>query len=246
MAANLELPQNILCHSHWTVDGTKMSKSKQNVIDPESLIDYYTVDGIRYFLLREAVPHSDGNFSHKKMSNYLNAELSNTLGNLVNRLTSNKVNSKQSFPDIVYELDSPCVNEQAKCLISHLEELPNKVEQHFVDFNYYLGIDAIMETLRMTNDYIQKEEPWVLKKTDPMKLEYVLILGLESLRVSGILLQPIVPKLCDRLLDKLGVPLNKRQWCDAKSLILHNSKTQTDSYLFSEERLVLFPKIQTV
>ena len=67
MAADLELPKKILCHSHWTVDGTKMSKSKNNVIDPENLGDLYYTDGIRYFLLREAVPHSDGNFSQKKL-----------------------------------------------------------------------------------------------------------------------------------------------------------------------------------
>ena len=71
MAAHLELPRKILCHSHWTVEGSKMSKSKGNVVDPIQLVHPYTAEGVRYFLLREAVPHSDANFSHKKMVNYL-------------------------------------------------------------------------------------------------------------------------------------------------------------------------------
>lgn len=47
-------------HSHWTVDDQKMSKSKFNVVDPNERASIYTNDGLRYFLLREGVPHNDG------------------------------------------------------------------------------------------------------------------------------------------------------------------------------------------
>lgn len=60
MAADLEPPRTLLCHSHWTVAGEKMSKSKGNIIDPFERTEIYTNDGLRYFLLRVAVPHSDG------------------------------------------------------------------------------------------------------------------------------------------------------------------------------------------
>lgn len=60
MAAGLELPKTLLCHSHWTVDGEKMSKSKNNVVCPFNRSEIYTSDGLRYFLLREGVAHSDG------------------------------------------------------------------------------------------------------------------------------------------------------------------------------------------
>lgn len=60
IAADMEPPRQLLCHSHWTVDGQKMSKSKNNVVNPMERADVYTVDGLRYFLLREAVFHSDG------------------------------------------------------------------------------------------------------------------------------------------------------------------------------------------
>lgn len=60
MAADMEPPKQLLCHSHWTVDGQKMSKSKNNVVDPMERADLFTAEGMRYFLLREAVLHSDG------------------------------------------------------------------------------------------------------------------------------------------------------------------------------------------
>lgn len=60
IAADLEPPKQLLCHSHWTVDSQKMSKSKGNVVDPIERAGSYTPEGLRYFLLREAVLHSDG------------------------------------------------------------------------------------------------------------------------------------------------------------------------------------------
>lgn len=60
MAAGLEPPRTLFCHSHWTVDGQKMSKSKNNVVCPFDKMQSCTSDGLRYFLLREGVSHSDG------------------------------------------------------------------------------------------------------------------------------------------------------------------------------------------
>lgn len=60
IAAGLEPPRSLLCHSHWTVDGEKMSKSRGNIVNPLDCIARYTVSGLRYFLLREGVAHSDG------------------------------------------------------------------------------------------------------------------------------------------------------------------------------------------
>lgn len=60
IAANMDPPEQLLVHSHWTVDGQKMSKSKNNVINPMEKSKVYTFEGIRYFLLREGVQHSDG------------------------------------------------------------------------------------------------------------------------------------------------------------------------------------------
>jgi methionyl-tRNA synthetase len=60
IAAGMEPPRSLFCHSHWTVDDEKMSKSKHNIVDPLACIAKFTASGLRYFLLREGVAHSDG------------------------------------------------------------------------------------------------------------------------------------------------------------------------------------------
>ncbi|TGZ48653.1 Methionyl-tRNA synthetase, mitochondrial [Temnothorax longispinosus] len=85
IAAGLEPPKTLLCHAHWTVDHKKMSKSKGNVISPFEAANEYSDEGLRYFILREAVPQNDANYSSTKIVNVLNSELADTLGNLVSR-----------------------------------------------------------------------------------------------------------------------------------------------------------------
>lgn len=69
MAAGLDPPKCILCHSHWTVDGEKMSKSKGNIVNPMNKLTTYTADGLRYFLLRDGVNHSDGSRRQLSLTN---------------------------------------------------------------------------------------------------------------------------------------------------------------------------------
>lgn len=59
LAAGLPLPKRLFCHSHWTVEHRKMSKSIGNVVDPFERMKIYTPEGLRFFLLRTGVPHSD-------------------------------------------------------------------------------------------------------------------------------------------------------------------------------------------
>merc|ERR1719297_481274 len=98
MCLELELPRKLLGHSHWTVENVKMSKSIGNVVDPNTLMEKYSSDALRYFLLREGVPHSDGNFSEASMVQLLNLELADTMGNLLNRCSSKGVNPHQIIP----------------------------------------------------------------------------------------------------------------------------------------------------
>ena len=99
MAAGLEPPERILCHSHWMTENEKMSKSKGNVVDPvKTANENITADGLRYFLLRQGTLHSDGNFSRKQLIKVLNAELANTMGNLLGRCTGKIINPEQKLP----------------------------------------------------------------------------------------------------------------------------------------------------
>ena len=85
MALDLPLPKKVYGHGWLIVDGDKMSKSKGNVVDPIALIDEFSADAIRYFLLREINLGQDGNFSRDALIQRINSDLANDLGNLLHR-----------------------------------------------------------------------------------------------------------------------------------------------------------------
>ncbi|XP_055344371.1 methionine--tRNA ligase, mitochondrial-like [Paramacrobiotus metropolitanus] len=205
LALGLQPPRRILCHSHWLVDHQKMSKSLGNVVDPNDCLRRFTVDGFRYFLLREGVPHSDNNYSEEKVISYLNTELANTLGNLLNRCTSTSVNRKQTFPA---PPPDAALTDADRTLLTDIHALPQTVAEHFEAFHIYKAIDAVMHTLREVNAYVQDTAPWTLAKSgvegDQDRLEVMLFVALEALRVAGVLLGPVTPGLGETVLGKLG------------------------------------------
>jgi len=222
LALDLPLPEKLLVHSHWLVEDVKMSKSLGNVLCPLELMDSYGTDGTRYMLLREGVPHMDGNFSKSKMVHNLNLELADTLGNLLNRTCSTGVNPTQQVPawSHQYQLFH---TETSKSLIQHLENLSSLVDNCYDNFNFYQGIVHVMDTLRITNQFVQEEKPWELKKTDTERLQFVLCLALEALRISGILLQPIIPNLANVLLTKLNIPKETRTFEHTKEFTWYSN-----------------------
>jgi methionyl-tRNA synthetase len=133
LAAELEPPNQLLVHSHWTVDGQKMSKSKGNVIDPVERAEIYTMEGIRYFLLREGVQHSDGNYSDTKIIRILNSELADTFGNLLSRACAKSLNPKQIFPSVhEKEFNELLGVEATKVLVEKMAEVSGEFLTEFL------------------------------------------------------------------------------------------------------------------
>lgn len=246
MAAGLEPPHRILCHSHWTVDHTKMSKSKGNVVDPFAKIRTSSSDAVRYFLLREGVPHSDGNYSAKKFANLVNAELADTFGNLLNRCTAKSLNSKQIFSRCTKDAFKQFCDKEGEELVQSVVALPDAVKEHYLNFNFYKGIEQIMACLRRANLFMQESKPWDLKgPSQKEQLETILHVVTETLRVCGLLLLPVTPSLSNSLLDKLGVQHNERSWQDVKPFasFTGSGKNCFEGRPLGTQKHVLFQKI---
>ena len=209
MAAGLEPPRQLLVHSHWTVDGVKMSKSLGNVVCPRQAIQTLSADGVRYCLLRQGTPHSDGSWREAEAISLVNAELADTLGNLVHRCTGKALNTDNIFPSIQPEFmeSSPT----AKELVTLLAGLGSEVAHCYEEYNFYEGIECIMRAVRCANLMVQEEKPWELK-SDREHLDSVVHLALSAGHAAALLLQPIVPEYASRLLDTLGVPRHMRTW----------------------------------
>ncbi|XP_066967316.1 methionine--tRNA ligase, mitochondrial [Macrobrachium rosenbergii] len=244
MAADLEPPNKLLCHSHWTVDGQKMSKSIGNIVCPYNCIEAYSSDGLRYFLLREGTPHSDNNWSDVRVARLLNAELANSLGNLLNRCTAPSLNPSQEFPSLNLQYLQN-MSAAGKELIELVHNLPKEVENHYDNFNFYRAVDVIMTVVHSANNFVQEEKPWELKTlTDRTKLDSILRITLETVRVVGIALLPITPILANKLLNSIGVMQQNRYWeCIENVFSKANEKYLSSSFKLGS-RTKLFTKLK--
>ncbi len=210
LAAGLPLPRTIVAHSHWTLDGKKMSKSLGNVVDPKAKLAEYGVDQLRFFLLRDGRLKDDADFTDARVMAAVD-ELANKLGNLYARSTGKKVNPSGTVPDRDAVKFGPAETE----LLNELNRVPSRVAEYYDTHRFSDGIDAVMAVLRATNVYFDGAKPWVLAKRageDPVaaaKLRTVLYTSFEALRLSGIMLQPVVPRVAAELLDRLGVELGE-------------------------------------
>ncbi|KAF2897537.1 hypothetical protein ILUMI_08640 [Ignelater luminosus] len=244
LAAKLELPKCLLCHSHWTVDGEKMSKSKNNVVSPSDREQIYSTDGLRYFLLREGVAHSDGNYSDTKVIRILNSELADTLGNLLSRCCSNSLNPNQVFPKIDSEAFQTIASmDVTKKLIESVIGLPDTCQQHYSDFNFYKVVDATIATLHIANLFFETLKPWELRKNvnSLNELNVVLHITMESLRICSIILQPIIPNLTEHILNKLNIHKDERFWSFTKYHSWNNNNFETVN--LSSNKPMIFKRI---
>jgi len=206
MAAGLAPPKRVFAHGWWTNEGQKISKSVGNVIDPLALVQEFGLDPVRYFLLREVPFGQDGDFSRAALTNRLNGELADALGNLANRVLSLiQRNCEGRLPEVARsEADA------AGLFGGFLDPLESRVAERLEKMEFHLALEAIFEAVREANGYITREAPWALKKTDPVRMAAVLRNLHDALRLFATLLTPFMPDTMARLLDQLGVPEDAR------------------------------------
>ncbi|XP_027590102.2 methionine--tRNA ligase, mitochondrial [Pipra filicauda] len=238
LAAGLAPPERILVHSHWTVRGQKMSKSLGNVVDPATCVGQYGVDGFRYFLLRQGVPERDCDYYDEKVVKLLNSELADALGGLLNRSTAPSINPSNTYP----RFSEPCfpkvldsreakgmgrVSAEDYELVAAVASLPVQVAGYFEGFQIYKALECIAQCVRQTNGFFQRHRPWKLDRRDTAErlwLDTILHVTLECLRVYGMLLQPVVPHMADKLLSRLAVEPGERGLSDLTFLARYDGK----------------------
>lgn len=206
-ALGLPLPKQVFGHGWLLMKDGKMSKSKGNVIYPETLVERYGLDALRYYLVRAMPYGNDGIFTPEDFVDKVNFDLANDLGNLLNR-TIAMINKYQggkielTTATTTFDAD---LKQTATDVIAEYTDLMNQM--HFSD-----ALKAIWKLVARANKYIDETEPWVLAKDDAQKeaLADVMLNLAKSLKVIATLLQPVMTRAPKQIFAQLGLGEEER------------------------------------
>ncbi len=212
MAVDLPLPKRVFAHGWWLVEGEKMSKSIGNVIDPFALKEEFGLDYLRYYLVREMPFGNDHSYSRELFITRINSELCNNIGNLCQRVLSFvDKNAGAMVPA------SKALNTEDKAMLEACYYALPAMRLHMETQALHLVFGEVVRIANLANEYIDRNAPWELKKTDQPRMEAVLYALLEAIRVIGILLQPLIPDSAAKILDTLAISNERRSFAYANA-----------------------------
>ena len=218
MALDLPLPKQVFGHP-WLLQGDgKMSKSKGNVLYADTLVDFFGVDAVRYFVLHEMPFENDGVISWELMVERMNSDLANILGNLVNRTIS--MTNKYFGGEVRNGGANEAVDEDLKNVV--LESV-KKTDAKMNDLRVADAITEIFNIFRRCNKYIDETMPWSLAKDEEKKdrLATVLYNLTEAITIGASLLESFMPETSEKILNQLHA--QKRELADMNQFGLYPS-----------------------
>ncbi|KAL2238303.1 UNVERIFIED_CONTAM: Methionine--tRNA ligase, chloroplastic/mitochondrial [Sesamum indicum] len=202
MSAGISLPKKVFGHGFLTKDGMKMGKSLGNTLEPTELVHRFGPDAVRYFFLKEVEFGGDGDYSEDRFINIINANLANTIGNLLNRTLGLLRKNCQS----TIMVDS-AIAAEGNAFKDIVGNLVDKARQHYENLELSSACEAVLEIGNAGNVYIDEKAPWSLFKQGESGFETAskdLVIVLEAIRIVAIALSPITPSLSLRIYTQLG------------------------------------------
>jgi methionyl-tRNA synthetase len=202
-ACGLPLPKSLLVHGWWSVNGQKMSKSTGNYVEPSEYVAQYGVDALRYFLIREMSVGQDSDFSAAQFLSRYNSDLANDLGNLVNRVLNMTGRYAGGAVPPAGAAEDP---------ERDLQALWARTRDEFIalceGFQFHSALDRAFAYAKAINRYAELRAPWKLGKSalpaDQARLRTSLATMAEALRLTALLLAPVMPATTGKVHAALG------------------------------------------
>jgi methionyl-tRNA synthetase len=207
MALDVPLPETIFAHGWWLMGESKMSKSLGNVVSPLDLVDQYGVDSVRYYLMREMVLGQDSSFTMESFIKRFNSDLANDFGNLLNRVSG-----------LIGKYFDGCIPEPTRKepadegVMAQASSLEEKVKALVEAMRIHEAIEETIVLVRAVNKYMENQAPWRVAKEDLPRAGTILYVATECLRISTVLLSPVMPSKTAEVLDVLGAGGSKAVW----------------------------------
>ncbi|WP_454920094.1 methionine--tRNA ligase [Abiotrophia defectiva] len=215
MALGLPLPKKIFAHGWYLMKEGKMSKSKGNVIYPETLVERYGLDPTRFYLLHEMGVGNDAVFTPEGFVQLVNSELANDLGNLLNRTVA--MMNKYFQGQVPTEgLDATAVDADYD---AYVKEQMAAYYQAMDAMSLSAALSHVMAIVSRTNKYIDETMPWVLVKEEATlgQLRSVMNHLAEALRLVAHLSRPFMTQAPAKIFEQLG--LNDQMNLDFTQLV---------------------------
>lgn len=190
----------LLVHGWW-LKGSKISKSEGNVVDPNDLADRFGVDALRYYLLRDMVVGQDAEFSEERLIMRYNGELANGLGNLLNRSLSMALRYSEGVLR-----GKPSAPQDVRDLMDAGRRAHGEWARAMESMQVHSALEAAIGVVHAANAFVETSAPWKLAK-DPgesQRLDSVLRVLAESVRLAATLLNPVIPDAAERIFAQLG------------------------------------------
>ena len=225
MALGEPLPKQVFGHPWLLMNNDKMSKSKGNVIYADDLVDFFGVDAVRYYVLHEMPFDNDGNITWELVTERTNAELANTLGNLVNRTISM---SNKYFGGVV--ADKKVTGEMDEDLKAVVTGTYKRVSAKMDELRVADAITEIFALFKRCNKYIDETEPWVLAKDEANmdRLSTVLYNLVESIATGASLLEPFMPSTAKKIVQQLNTSVRSFEDCEKFGLYESGNKVTAE------------------
>ena len=243
-----QMPQ-LLVHGWWNLGGAKMSKSVGNVVDPFVLIDKYSAEAMRYYLMSDIARGKDADFSEQRLMERYNSDLANSLGNLLNRTLNMTQQYRQgilkapSDPTTLVLTNAPVQFESAAAFF---KAVLFGYSGSFDIFDIDASLDDVIMCAVSRNGFVDSTKPWMVAKdrTKRGRLDEILYTLCESLRIIAILISPVLPKAAHGIFDQLNWKMESSGKEERFSLADAEWGKLPDGHVVGKP-VPLFPRIET-
>jgi len=206
------LPSEIPANEYLTLEGNKISTSKNYAVWLDEYLKIFPPDPLRYSIAINAPETKDADFSWRDFQQRNNNELADILGNFVNRTLTFL---KKHFDNRVPQPGQFDALDEA--MLKRLKEAPDKIGGLFENFEVRKATTLLMDLARFANKYFNDQQPWTTVTEAPEKCATTFFVSVQVLKGLAILMEPVLPFSARKLWAMVNLPdsLEEQQWSRA-------------------------------